>query len=101
RQPVPPPAAMTRRLAVGAAIVAYVLGLLVPAAGAQSTTTTLSDLTDVPIIPEPNSGREPEDAGDRGGGLQVLVLVAVVAAIGGGGAYVAWQSKQARSRTGR
>jgi hypothetical protein len=92
---------MRRRIATGALVVACVLGLLVPVAAAQSTTTTLSDLTDVPIIPEPNSGRAPEEAGDRGGGLQVLVLVAVVAAIGGGIAYVAWQSKQARARARR
>jgi hypothetical protein len=38
------------------------------------------------IIPQPDSGREPTDAGDRGGALQValfFVLVAGVATIGG------------------
>jgi hypothetical protein len=38
------------------------------------------------IIPLPNSGREPTEAGDRGGALQVLVFVLIlggVAAIAG------------------
>jgi hypothetical protein len=34
------------------------------------------------IIPRPNSGHEPTEAGDRGGALQVLVLVAIVAGLG-------------------
>lgn len=34
------------------------------------------------IIPRPNSGQEPADAGDRGGALQILVFVAIVAGVG-------------------
>jgi hypothetical protein len=34
------------------------------------------------IIPLPNSGHEPSGAGDRGGALQVLVFVAIVAGLG-------------------
>lgn len=34
------------------------------------------------IIPRPNSGQEPTEAGDRGGALQILVFVAVVAGLG-------------------
>lgn len=48
------------------------------------------------IIPEPNSGREPEEAGDRGGALQLAILGLVVAAILGGGTYVALQARRAR-----
>jgi uncharacterized protein HemX len=50
------------------------------------------------IIPEPNSGQAPEEAGDRGGALQILVLVAMVAAIGGGVALVVRESRRARAR---
>jgi hypothetical protein len=34
------------------------------------------------IIPLPNSGREPTEAGDRGGALQVLVFVLIVGGVG-------------------
>jgi hypothetical protein len=34
------------------------------------------------IIPQPNSGREPTEAGDRGGALQGLVFVAILAGVG-------------------
>jgi hypothetical protein len=33
------------------------------------------------IIPLPDSGTEPEEAGDRGGALQVAVFVAIVAGL--------------------
>jgi hypothetical protein len=35
------------------------------------------------IIPRPNSGHEPTEAGDRGGALQIFVFVAIVAGVGG------------------
>jgi hypothetical protein len=34
------------------------------------------------IIPRPNSGEAPTEAGDRGGALQILVFVAIVAGLG-------------------
>jgi hypothetical protein len=34
------------------------------------------------IIPQPNSGREPTEAGDRGGALQGLVFVLILAGLG-------------------
>ncbi len=37
---------------------------------------------DQDIIPRPNSGHEPTEAGDRGGALQILVFVALVAGVG-------------------
>jgi hypothetical protein len=50
------------------------------------------------IIPLPNSGREPTDAGDRGGALQVAVLVVMVAAVGGATAVVVRESRRNRDR---
>jgi hypothetical protein len=50
------------------------------------------------IIPEPNSGQAPEEAGDRGGVLQILVFMAMVAAIGGGVALMVRESRRARAR---
>lgn len=58
---------------------------LVAPAGAQeptgSTTTVAVPAQD--IIPRPNSGSEPQEAGDRGGALQLGLLALLVAAIGG------------------
>jgi hypothetical protein len=34
------------------------------------------------IIPRPNSGQEPTEAGERGGVLQIVVFVALVAGVG-------------------
>lgn len=34
------------------------------------------------IIPKPNSGREPTEAGDRGGALQALVFALIVVGVG-------------------
>jgi hypothetical protein len=80
---------------LAAALLTLALVFLAPAAAAGATarqaggpgTTedTTTDVTPVPdqrIIPLPNSGHEPTDAGDRGGILQVLVLVGIVAALG-------------------
>lgn len=50
------------------------------------------------IIPEPNSGRAPSEAGDRGGILQIALLLGIVAAVGGIGAKVAHDSRRARQR---
>ena len=48
------------------------------------------------IIPEPNSGEAPHEAGDRGGALQLLLLGAVVVAVAGGGWHIARQARQGR-----
>jgi hypothetical protein len=79
-------------------VVAVLVSAVVPA-GAQDPATSTST-TGVPapnIVPEPNSGAEPTEAGDRGGGLQLLVLGLVVVAIGGGAAYVARDAHRARN----
>jgi hypothetical protein len=48
------------------------------------------------IVPEPNSGRAPSEAGDRGGALQLLLLGAVVVTIGGVTWHLVRQSRRAR-----
>lgn len=52
------------------------------------------------IIPDPNSGRSPREAGDRGGALQTLVLVLIVGAVAGGAALVVRESRRARASGG-
>ncbi|MGH9227604.1 MAG: hypothetical protein ACRD07_02550 [Acidimicrobiales bacterium] len=53
---------------------------------------------DQDIIPEPNSGRAPRDAGDRGGALQGLVLLFVVIGVGGIAVLAVRESRRARAR---
>ena len=59
-----------------------------PAAPAQDDPTTTSptfgenpEAPEQHIIPRPNSGTEPHDAGDRGGALQLAVLGAIVVGV--------------------
>ncbi len=52
------------------------------------------------IIPRPDSGVEPEDAGDRGGALQTLVFVVVVGGVVLIGGLVVRESRRARSERG-
>ena len=51
------------------------------------------------IIPRPNSGQEPTEAGDRGGALQILVLVALVAGVGAMVVLVVRDARRSRART--
>jgi hypothetical protein len=53
----------------------------------DSTTTTAPAPPDQDIIPEPNSGQPPRESGDRGGILQLAVLVLILVGIG----IVAWR----------
>lgn len=91
---------MSARLAAaaGAAVLALVLqvGPWAPAALAQEGEVPTQD-----IIPEPNSGEAPEEAGDRGGGLQLAVFGLVVAALAGGAGAVVVQSRRARRELGQ
>lgn len=70
----------------------------VPAGGDSPTTTEAPPAAE--IIPKPNSGVAPTDAGDRGGGLQTVVFFLVI----GGTAFMAFlvwrQSKKARAERG-
>ena len=58
------------------------------------TTTTLFDDGDQRIIPRPNSGHEPEDAGDRGGALQLALLGLIVVGVGFVGMKIFRQTQQ-------
>ena len=49
------------------------------------------------MIPEPNSGHAPTDAGDRGGALQGLVLLLVVVGVGGIAVLAVRESRRARA----
>lgn len=95
-----------RRLLATTVLVVGLL-VLVPTPGvaqsdddAQQTTTTTEPASGGNIIPEPNSGSEPDDAGDRGGALQTALFVGIVVAIAGGVALVVRQSRQARAERG-
>jgi hypothetical protein len=86
-----------RALAVAGLAVALALGALGGAAWAQDTGG--DNKPDVPvqhIIPRPNSGQKPEDAGDRGGALQLALLGLVVVVLAGGTLHVVRQSRRAR-----
>jgi hypothetical protein len=50
------------------------------------------------MIPEPNSGRPPRDAGDRGGALQGIVLLLIVIGVGGIAGLTVRESRRARAR---
>jgi hypothetical protein len=89
---------MIRRLLVaGALVVVLALGKPALVSAQEASSTTIAELPEPHIIPRPNSGSEPEDAGDRGGALQLTVLVVVVAGLAGGVAVVVRQSRRARA----
>ena len=71
-----------------------------PAAAQEPGSTTTTTLSEVPIqhiIPEPNTGEEPHEAGDRGGALQLGLLALLVVTFGGAIAVVVRQSRRARA----
>jgi uncharacterized protein HemX len=74
--------------------------LLVPAstvhAQDEPTTTSVAELPPANIIPRPNSGHAPTEAGDRGGALQLGLLALGVLALSGGAFHVWRQSRRAR-----
>ena len=88
-------------LVAGLLLVGLVLLAPAPAATGQeggddtSTTSTVPGPVDG-IIPRPNSGAEPTEAGDRGGALQVAVLVAIVVGVGVIVTLVVRESRRAR-----
>jgi hypothetical protein len=49
------------------------------------------------MIPEPNSGRPPTEAGDRGGALQGLVLLFIIIGVGGIAVLAVRESRSARA----
>lgn len=71
--------------------------------GQTETTEPGSSTTELPpaeMIPRPNSGVAPTDAGDRGGGLQTVVFVLVLAGTGLIALLVWRESKKARTARG-
>lgn len=69
-------------------------------AAQEDETTTTSIPESGHIIPEPNSGVAPTDAGDRGGALQTVVFAVVIAGVGAIGMLVVRESRKARSARG-
>ncbi|MEO7427855.1 MAG: hypothetical protein ABIY48_00585 [Acidimicrobiales bacterium] len=53
------------------------------------------------IIPRPNSGHAPTEAGDRGGALQLGLLVVIVVGVGGAVVHLTRETRRARSGTDR
>lgn len=63
-----------------------------------ATTTTLPPTPN--IIPQPNSGVAPQDAGDRGGALQTVLFFAIIGATGVMVLLVVRSSRRARAERG-
>jgi hypothetical protein len=89
----------------GAAVAAVAAGGSLPAAAQQPVDDPDGDPStdDAPLpgqdmIPEPNSGRPPSDAGDRGGALQGVVLLLIVIGVGGIAGLALRESRRARAR---
>ena len=69
-----------------------------PSGDEPPTVTTEPPDAEQGIIPEPNSGREPTEAGDRGGALQVAVLVGIVAGVAAIATLIVWESRRNLAR---
>jgi hypothetical protein len=96
------PAELVRRLSlpVLALVVAIALAVGPPGAAGLAAAQEDPSTTGAPapnIIPEPNEGHEPTEAGDRGGALQLLVLGLVVVGIGGAVLHLTRVSRRARA----
>jgi hypothetical protein len=94
---------MADRMLVVALAVLLSLGVLATPAGGQdagTTTTTIGQVPTQDIVPAPNQGAEPEDAGDRGGALQLGLLALLVGAVGTVVVMVIRQSRRARDAVG-
>jgi hypothetical protein len=80
------------------AVVVTALALAGPAAAQDPTgSTTTVGVPAQDIIPEPDAGAPPSEAGDRGGALQLGVLGLVVLAIAGAVLALVRQSRHARA----
>lgn len=80
------------RVVAAVLLIALVLSMGVAAMAQDATDSPAGE-----IIPKPDSGAEPEEAGDRGGSLQVLLLGLIAVAITGMAIYVSRQSRSARA----
>ena len=88
---------MSRRVVVVVMLV-WAAATLSPA-GADAQDTPTPAVTAPDIIPQPNSGQAPAEAGDRGGALQMLILGVLVVAVGGAATHLVRQSRRARSES--
>lgn len=70
-----------------------------PPNGDDDATTSVTPLPGGDIIPEPETGQTPDDPGDRGGGLQIALFVAIVAGVGAIVAIVVRESRRSRGRS--
>lgn len=86
--------ALLRILLIGIAVLGVVVLSSWEPVAAQDTPSTGMPTQD--IVPRPNSGHAPAEAGDRGGALQLLILALVVAAVSGAIWHLARQSRRAR-----
>lgn len=93
-----------RFLATLALVAVLVLGALAggaaPATAQSDGQVTTTFPTGGDIIPQPGTGTEPEDAGDRGGALQTALFFGIVGAVVVMGAVVVRQSRKARAERG-
>jgi hypothetical protein len=74
--------------------------VLAPATSAVAPEPPSTGMTTQDIVPKPNSGREPTEAGDRGGALQLLIPGVLVLAVGGAVVHLRRQSRRARYSAG-
>ena len=88
---------VARRVVAALAVAVALLALAAPAETQEPSSTTTVGVPAQDIIPEPNTGDAPADAGDRGGALQLGVLGLVVAVMGGGVVFLVRQSRHARA----
>lgn len=88
-----------RRILVVVLLVAL-LDLGEPAA-AQDAPSSTGEVPTQEIVPRPNSGEAPDEAGDRGGALQLGLLALVVLAVALATANLVRQSRRARAAHSR
>jgi hypothetical protein len=79
------------RVVAAVLLVALVLSMGVAATAQQADESPAGE-----IIPKPNSGEEPEEAGDRGGSLQVALLGLIGVVVVGMVIHITRQSADAR-----
>ena len=90
-----------RRAALLLAAVGLALVLAATPALAGDAPRNTPDVPVQHIIPRPNSGQKPEDAGDRGGSLQLALLGLVCVVLAGGTIHVIRLSRRARGLSSR
>lgn len=89
---------MMGRRAVVLLLLAVALVAARPVGPAWATDTTEPDLSEcVNALPGPNCGREPDDAGDRGGAAQLALFGVLLVAMGGIG-FVIVRSTRRRTK---